>query len=261
MRQILVYGDSMGWGMVPGTRERYAFHQRWPGVLESELHKAGAREVRVVENCLPGRKTLWDDPFRPGRNGAAGLGEVIEMNSPLELVVIQLGTNDFQAPSDIKAWGAALGVGRLVDIIRQAPLEPGMPCPRVLVVAAPEIIQPKGANERKFEGAVERSKGFAAALKEMAISKSVHFFDLNAVTGRSDIDGIHLDSRQHDSIGRVIAPLVHEILLTAPENDAPRAAQAPCESAALRPAGLRRPATPGGAGAGARPTIRRGTTR
>ena len=111
MKQILVYGDSMSWGMVPGTRERYAFDRRWPGVLEAALHSAGLQEFRVVENCLPGRKTLWDDPFRPGRNGAAGLGEVIEMCSPLELVIIQLGTNDFQAPFGIKAWAAAAGVG------------------------------------------------------------------------------------------------------------------------------------------------------
>ncbi len=215
MRQILVYGDSMSWGMVPGTRRRYAFHQRWPGVLEAALRKAGLQTIRVVENCLPGRKTLWDDPFRPGRNGAAGLGEVIEMCSPLELVIIQLGTNDFQAPFDIKAWAAAAGVGKLVEIVRQAPLEPGMPQPRILVVAPPEIVQPKGANEKKFEAAVERSAGFAAALAEMAAAKSVHFFDLNSVTGRSDVDGIHLGADQHAVIGEALASLVRELIVQA----------------------------------------------
>ena len=215
MKQILVYGDSMSWGMVPGTRERYAFDQRWPGVLEAALHSAGLREIRVVENCLPGRKTIWDDPFRPGRNGAAGLGEVIEMCSPLELVIIQLGTNDFQAPFGIKAWAAASGVGKLVEIVRHAPLEPGMPQPRILVVAPPEIVQPKGTNEKKFEGAVERSNGFAAALEEMAAAKSVHFFDLNPITGRSDIDGIHLDADQHDVIGKAAALVVRELIVRA----------------------------------------------
>ena len=51
MKQILVYGDSISWGMVPGTRERYAFDQRWPGVLEAALHSAGLREIRIVENA------------------------------------------------------------------------------------------------------------------------------------------------------------------------------------------------------------------
>jgi len=215
MKQILVYGDSMSWGMVPGTRERYAFDQRWPGVLEVALHSAGLREIRVVENCLPGRKTIWDDPFRPGRNGATGLGEVIEMCSPLELVIIQLGTNDFQAPFGIKAWAAASGVGKLVETVRQAPVEPGMPRPRILVVAPPEIIQPKGGNEKKFEGAVERSKGLAAALAEMAATKSVHFFDLNPITGRSEIDGIHLGADQHDVVGKAAASVVRELIVQA----------------------------------------------
>jgi lysophospholipase L1-like esterase len=215
MKQILVYGDSISWGMVPGTRERYAFDQRWPGVLESALHSAGLREIRIVENCLPGRKTIWDDPFRPGRNGASGLGEVIEMCSPLELVIIQLGTNDFQAPFGIKAWAAASGVGKLVETVRQAPVEPGMPRPRILVVAPPEIIQPKGGNEKKFEGAVERSKGFAAALAEMAATKSVHFFDLNPITGRSEIDGIHLGADQHDVVGKAAASVVRELIVQA----------------------------------------------
>ena len=137
------------------------------------------------------------------------------MCSPLELVIIQLGTNDFQAPFGIKAWAAASGVGKLVEIVRHAPVEPGMPQPRILVVAPPEIVQPKGTNEKKFEGAVERSNGFAAALAEMAVAKSVHFFDLNPITGRSDIDGIHLDADQHDVIGKAAALVVRELIVRA----------------------------------------------
>ena len=30
MKQILVYGDSLTWGIVPGTRRRLLFSQRWP---------------------------------------------------------------------------------------------------------------------------------------------------------------------------------------------------------------------------------------
>ncbi|QDO97109.1 GDSL family lipase [Ferrovibrio terrae] len=212
MKQILVYSDSVGWGMVPGTRDRFPFDQRWPGVLEIALNGDGKQDVRVIENSLAGRKTLWDDPFRPGRNGSVALGEVIEINSPLALVIIQLGTNDFQATHDIKAWGAAAGVGKLVDIIRQAPIEPGMPRPEILVLAPPAIEEPKGANVQKFEGAVERNKGFAPALKEMAQLKSVHFFDVNSVTGGSKVDGIHLDADQHIAIGKALAPIVADIV-------------------------------------------------
>jgi hypothetical protein len=43
----------------------------------------GGLPVRVIEDCLNGRRTVWDDPFKPGRNGLAGIEQRIEVNSPL----------------------------------------------------------------------------------------------------------------------------------------------------------------------------------
>jgi hypothetical protein len=66
MIQILVYADSLTWGIIPSTRQRLPFAARWPGVLEAELSQAGY-SVRVIEDCLNGRRTVWDDPYKPGR--------------------------------------------------------------------------------------------------------------------------------------------------------------------------------------------------
>jgi lysophospholipase L1-like esterase len=82
MQHILVYADSLSWGIIPTTRERLAFEQRWPGVMEIGLNGAG-KSVRVIEDCLNGRRTVWDDPFNPGRNGLNGLEQRIEIHSPL----------------------------------------------------------------------------------------------------------------------------------------------------------------------------------
>lgn len=212
MQHVLVYGDSMAWGMVPGTRQRASFSARWPGLLEAAINDAGGPQARVVENCLPGRRTVWDDPYRPGRNGAVGLSELVEACSPLAVVVLALGTNDFQGGHDVRAWGCASGVARLVDIVRNAPVEPGMPHPRILVLAPPDIVSPKGMNALKFEGASERSRGLGAAFSQMAADKKVGFFDLGVVTQRSEVDGIHLDAQQHAAIARALAPLVSQLV-------------------------------------------------
>ena len=95
MQHVLVYADSLSWGIVPGTRQRLPFDARWPGVMEGKLNADG-RQVRVIEDCLNGRRTVWDDPFKPGRNGLVGLAQRIEIHSPLALVVLMLGTNVFQ---------------------------------------------------------------------------------------------------------------------------------------------------------------------
>jgi lysophospholipase L1-like esterase len=57
MRHILVYSDSLSWGIIPATRRRLPFDQRWPGVMEIALSASG-RKVRVIEDCLNGRRTV-----------------------------------------------------------------------------------------------------------------------------------------------------------------------------------------------------------
>jgi len=37
MQHILVYADSLSWSIIPTTRRRLPFEQRWPGIIENEL--------------------------------------------------------------------------------------------------------------------------------------------------------------------------------------------------------------------------------
>ena len=204
MQQILVYGDSLSWGLVPGTRKRLLFAERWPGVMEDHLVRAG-RSVRVIEDCLNGRRTVWDDPFKPGRNGLTGLAQRIEVNSPVALVMLMLGTNDFQSVHDHVAWHCAQGVASLVQAIRTAPIEPGMPVPAVLMIAPPPVRTPKGAAAQKFAGAETRGVGLAQALVEVANELDCPFFDAGRVASTSGIDGVHLDADQHLILAHALA--------------------------------------------------------
>jgi hypothetical protein len=47
VKQILVYADSLSWGIIPDSRLRLPFEERWPGVMETELLRA-RRETRPV---------------------------------------------------------------------------------------------------------------------------------------------------------------------------------------------------------------------
>ena len=78
MRQILVYADSLTWGIAPNTRRRLPLAARWPGVMEAALLERGL-SVRVIEDCLNGRRTAFEDPYRPGRNGLVGLEHFLEI--------------------------------------------------------------------------------------------------------------------------------------------------------------------------------------
>ncbi len=207
MEQILIYGDSLTWGFIPNTRGRLPFEKRWPGVFECELLKDG-KSVRVIENCLNSRRTAWLDPLKNGRDGSEGLAQVIEMHSPLKLVVLMLGTNDFQYMHQNNAWLSAQGTAKLVNIIRQSPIEPDMPEPELLIVAPPIITEPKGFVAQIFKGAEKRCIGLPNELEKVASELSVNYFDANTVTESSQVDGIHLDAPQHEVLGKAIAKAV-----------------------------------------------------
>jgi lysophospholipase L1-like esterase len=212
MKQILVYADSLSWGIVPNTRQRLPFNERWPGALEIELTRLG-HDVRVIEDCLNGRRTVWDDPFKPGRNGLVGLAQRIEMHSPLALVILMLGTNDFQFPHPYNnAWSSAQGLAALVREIRNAPIEPGMPIPPILVVCPPPLATPRGTIAPKFAGAEQRSTGLADAYRAMSGDLGCGFVDAGAITTSSKVDGVHLDADQHATLGRALARSVIEML-------------------------------------------------
>lgn len=206
-----MYSDSLTWGIIPNTRKRLKFEARWPGVLEGSLISNGI-SVRVIEDCLNGRRTVWDDPFKTGRNGLEGLAQRIEIHSPLDMVLLMLGTNDFQSVHSHTAWHSAQGIRTLILEIRAAPIEPGMPIPEILVIAPPEIQAPKGIIAPKFAGADVKCRGLAAEYRKTTEELDCHFFDAGSVTTTSKIDGIHLDKDQHHDLGVAIGKIVSRLL-------------------------------------------------
>ena len=135
--------------------------------MENELLRMGY-PVRVIEDCLNGRRTAADDPFKPGRNGLIGLEQRMEINSPLALVMIMLGTNDFQSMHSFTARQSAQGLGALVEAIRRAPIEPGMTTPDILLIAPPTIRAAGGPLAEKFANAETKAEGLSEAIREIA---------------------------------------------------------------------------------------------
>lgn len=211
MKQVLVYSDSLSWGIIPDTRDRLPFHERWPGVAEDTLIEKGM-PVRVIENCLNGRRTAWDDPFKPGRNGLLGIEQVIEMHSPLALAVVMLGTNDFQSMHTNNAWHSSQGIASIIKAIRQAPIEPGMPVPEILLVTPPLIRKPGGTIAAKFTDAEIKYSGLEEAYRTVATELDCHYLDSGSIIETSSIDGIHIDADQHKVLGIHIAENIYSII-------------------------------------------------
>ena len=127
-----------------------------------------------------------------------------------------LGNNDFQSMHPHTAWHAAQGIATLVDAIRQAPIEPGMPVPPVLIVAPPPIGR-RGARWRANSPMRPPSRrGSPPPCGRPSAELGCHFFDAGGVTGASRIDGIHLDADQHLVLGKALAAFVVDAALARP---------------------------------------------
>lgn len=79
MKQILCFGDSNTWGYDGESRERLPFKVRWTGRLQKAYE---GKDVRIIEEGLCGRTTVFEDSFRQGRKGTALLPTLLETHHP-----------------------------------------------------------------------------------------------------------------------------------------------------------------------------------
>lgn len=94
MKQLLCFGDSNTWGLIPKSNERYSWGVRWTSILQEKLNDSN---IRIIEEGLCGRTTIYDDAYRANRNGLESLSEILETNYPIDGAIIMLGTNDCNA--------------------------------------------------------------------------------------------------------------------------------------------------------------------
>ena len=136
MKTILCYGDSLTWGYSAEGPRRHALEDRWPSVLQAALDA----EINVIAEGLNGRTTAFDDHTADAdRNGARVLPTLLSSHSPLDLVIILLGTNDMKPFISGHAFGSKQGVERLVEIVRGAAYPLDAAAPQVLIVSPPPL--------------------------------------------------------------------------------------------------------------------------
>ena len=210
MKTILAYGDSLTFGSDPGGGPRHAFEDRWPSTLERGL----GGTARVIAEGLGGRTTAFDDFSASGdRNGVRLLPTLLDSHKPLDLVIIMLGTNDLKVYLNGTAFGAAMGIKRLVQIIRSHPYDPGMVVPQVIVMAPPLTVETNHADlHPMFAPRADEAKLFDFYYSRIARELGVGYFNAASVAVADPRDGVHLDPANTRAIGEGLVPLVKQIL-------------------------------------------------
>lgn len=209
-RTVLCFGDSNTHGTMPmpalDSAGRFDHVARWPSVMA----KALGPDWEVIAEGQPGRTTVHDDPIEGiFRNGARILPALLESHAPIDLVIVKLGTNDLKYRFNLSATDVALGVERLVSMIRASGAGPDGAAPAVLAVVPPPILEAGDLGEI-FVGGAATSQGLATAFAKMAARNQLPLVDAGQIVAVSPVDGIHYEAEAHVALGLAMADVVRE---------------------------------------------------
>lgn len=206
MKQILCFGDSNTYGLIPGTKDRYGWNIRWPGILDEYVRDRG---YRVIEEGLCGRTTIFEDELREGRRGTDTLPILLESHSPIDIILLMLGTNDCKTVYNASAELIGKGIQKLLDQIKNK-----LPQSKILLISP--ILLGEGVWEEGFDKefgcqSVETSKNLHKVYKGIADENGIYYLKASEYAAPSAADREHLDETGHRNLADAIIHLFEEL--------------------------------------------------
>ena len=197
MTRILIYGDSIPWGLVPASKfDRFDFDERWPGILQYKL----GSNFQVIEECLCAR-TIDSDDLRPGfegRNGMAFLPTCLDSHYPIDVIIISLGLNELKSIYDWTPHQVAAKMGALINTVKARRPNSHEYNPRILLLSQP-IVKNTGFWGELWVGSAEKSQQLFEEYEKLADELNVEFVDLSGIQTDSK-DGVHIDAKGHSLV-------------------------------------------------------------
>lgn len=210
MKTLLLYGDSNTWGVSPAAT-RLDFPHRLAGIIQNELSNG----YRVIEEGLPGRTTVLDDPLGDYKNGLQYFVPCFLSHLPLDAIVIMLGTNDLQICYRFPAAYSAEAMRQYINTVRRLCSENNENAPRIVIVSPVEIadsISQSVLYPFFGERSIEQSRQFASLYRRVASEEGVAFLDA-ATLARAGADGVHIMPDGLATLGKAIAEEIKQLLL------------------------------------------------
>lgn len=214
MKEILIYGDSLVYGKMPGSPKRYSREKNFIGVLEREL----GREYKIIDEGLRARTLGGENGFFPERNGLSQFGPILGSHLPIDLVCIFLGTNDCNK-ADFKEFEEIpeilIDYKEIIDWwLNSLSIEYK---PKVLVIAPPvirgsEVVKCEGMNKIFDETSENKSKVLAEIYESFCKKNNCEFFDASKHCVSADGEGVHLDEKNNELLGIDLAEKIKSIL-------------------------------------------------
>lgn len=206
MKQILCFGDSNTYGLIPGTADRYDWNTRWTGLIGKKL---GHKGYRIIEEGLCGRTTIFDDPLRIGRRGTELLPVILETHRPVDIVILMLGTNDCKSFYDASASVIGLGIKKLIGQIKNT-----VPEAKILLISPIHLGDDiwDGYDPEFNADSVKTSRNLGKVYKQIAKDEQLYYLAASDYAQPSGEDREHLNQDGHKALAKAIGNQLEQII-------------------------------------------------
>lgn len=212
-RHIVCLGDSNTYGYCPDSPLfRFNENERWPCLLQQAL----GDNYLILEEGLPGRTTVFNDPVEEGMAALPYLYPCLKSHAPIALLIIMLGTNDTKERLGANACAIGKGLARLVRKAREIDCWEAERKPNILIIAPLAIskaVERSPVAQEMGAGCVEKSLRLPGQFRVVAKELNCHFLDANHLgLEQNHTDYMHLTRESHRVLSGHLAKLIPALL-------------------------------------------------
>ena len=209
IKTVLCIGDSNTYGLNPETNGRFPREKRWTGILQKLL----GDDYYIIEEGYNGRTTAFNDASDETRSAITMIPFIMQTHSPVDLVIIMLGTNDTQTQYSVSPKVSAFALKNVVERIRRWCRGKGCSEPAFLLVS-PIMIGDK------IEDSMHWEKDYSSKLKveelpkeyrKVATMLNCSFFEAASVAEPGS-DCLHMSEESHNRFANAMAKIIPNIL-------------------------------------------------
>ncbi|MBB1332025.1 hypothetical protein H5200_01590 [Pseudoalteromonas sp. SG43-7] len=181
---ILCFGDSNTFGISPVDGKRLSETERWPTLLKQLLGTG----FEVIEAGEPNRTLVNNPPFMGDKSGIKYLKPYLEAHT-VDVVIIQLGTNDLKARFDLTPEQISLGLNQLLLEIDN--FYSNTTLPKRIIISPPKVYE-VNQYQRIYAGAEIKSQQLAQHFADVTKLHRCNFLDAYSQVNPCPDEGIHL---------------------------------------------------------------------
>ena len=191
---ILCYGDSNTWGYVPNINgyskdaimQKYDEKDCWWYSLKKN------NNVRI--NGLCGRCIAHENRWLKNRNASATIINELKQCNNIDLLIIQLGTNDCKSEYENTPKEITENLDSLIRIIKK------QTSAKIMIISPTKIVENNKITQKYYKGAEKKSTELNSCYKNLASQRDLLF--VSGLDLKLGEDGEHLTKEGHMLLGR-----------------------------------------------------------